>query len=585
MYGYPHGSAHQDYILMDHTLTNEAISGWSAAAPVLTGQTLTNVIWTQAYDFKNKMAKNNSFAHWDQHAFYTQPWGAGAGVALYWYDGNAKDLIPAQTDLFAGDDWGDPTDNAGYDGHLLGNAYVIYGNLFTSQDPANFAVQLAGQPARHIITGERGMDLAGASYSPADAEGQFDYTTSGDYQLALDTDYRTDTFAGQWGDPAGPGGNSGGTALMGYGPAPSGVSYDQRMTQGWTLAQDESVRIINAFCAGGLDRNTAQAIGKAWNDRLTASAAELFTTDEIALIQSGADSVAKAAQLAYWNLNGTWSPVVTADMKAAWGLSDYITDKPAAYGAYDVPDAPRPPGAIAIRARGAATEGGGVEVRWSTEAETDPDHDTGVLDFSHYNIYRHVGSRMAPMELLASVSANDLAIATATASEVPGADSIDFDGRVYWDRDVTEGIDYWYAVTAVDDGSQNWAQPGVPLESSVWWTWTGYSEFGVTAAAVKTAVNPSSPSKFALSQNAPNPFNPSTTINFSLPQAGEASLVIYGPTGQVVRTLVNNVVDAGQHTVVWDGTDNSGRPVASGVYIYRLVSGDNVANNRMVLVR
>jgi hypothetical protein len=578
-YGYPMGSAHQDYIINDIKLTNNGISGTSAAAPVLTGQTLTNVVWTQAYDFKNKNAKSGTFQHNDNLAWYIEPWGAGGNVALYWHDGNAKDLVPAAADLFAGDDWGDPTDDAFYDGNLLGLPYVMFGTLFVSQDPANYDTPLAGQPARHVITGERGMDLAAKAYSPADAEGQFDYMTSGDYQLALDTEMRDDVFAAQWADPTTSDGATSGTALMGYGPAPDGVDYDHRMTQGWTLGFNDAVRIVQVLAAGGLDKDAAQVIGKAWNERLAASAAALFTAEEIALIQSGEDSVQKAVQLAYWNFNGSFASVVTPADMTAWGISNYVASKPAGHDAeFDVPDAPRPPAAIAIRARANdANEGGGIEVRWSEEAEADPDHDTGVLDFSHYNIYRQEGSRLAPMELIASSSAGNLASVAADAN-------IDFAGRTYWDRNVTEGVDYWYTVTAVDDGTQNWAQPGTPLESSRWWTWTGYSEFGITAPSVGTAVN-GSPDKFALSQNAPNPFNPSTTINFSLAQAGDASLVIYGPTGQVVRTLVNGTLTAGQHSAVWDGMDNSGRPVASGVYIYRLVSGDNVANARMVLVR
>ena len=78
------------------------------------------------------------------------------------------------------------------------------------------------------------------------------------------------------------------------------------------------------------------------------------------------------------------------------------------------------------------------------------------------------------------------------------------------------------------------------------------------------------PSAFALHQNAPNPFNPSTTISFSLPNAGRAVMTIYNAGGQLVRTLVDGPISAGAHSATWNGLDASGRPVAGGVYIYRL---------------
>jgi hypothetical protein len=78
------------------------------------------------------------------------------------------------------------------------------------------------------------------------------------------------------------------------------------------------------------------------------------------------------------------------------------------------------------------------------------------------------------------------------------------------------------------------------------------------------------PMKFALEQNAPNPFNPSTTIRFVLPEAGRVRLIVYDVTGRVVRTLANVQRNAGAHAVVWNGRDDVGRAAASGVYVYRL---------------
>jgi Ca-activated chloride channel family protein len=95
---------------------------------------------------------------------------------------------------------------------------------------------------------------------------------------------------------------------------------------------------------------------------------------------------------------------------------------------------------------------------------------------------------------------------------------------------------------------------------------------------------------FALLQNFPNPFNPSTTIRYAVPgmRNGElvsVSLVIYDILGQEIRTLVHEMQSSGMYTAVWDGTDNSGRQVSSGMYIYRLTAGSYSNSRRMVLMK
>jgi flagellar hook assembly protein FlgD len=85
--------------------------------------------------------------------------------------------------------------------------------------------------------------------------------------------------------------------------------------------------------------------------------------------------------------------------------------------------------------------------------------------------------------------------------------------------------------------------------------------------------------------NTPNPFNPSTTLSFTFPASGKASLVIYDITGRKVRELVSGQVSAGVRTVRWDGRDDSGIPVSSGVYFARLTMGKNAAVGKMLLVK
>ncbi len=93
------------------------------------------------------------------------------------------------------------------------------------------------------------------------------------------------------------------------------------------------------------------------------------------------------------------------------------------------------------------------------------------------------------------------------------------------------------------------------------------------------------PTEFSLSQNYPNPFNPSTTIKYALKENADVVLKVYNILGQEVRTLVNAKQSAGYKTVVWDGRDNNGVPVASGVYIYRIQANDFVKNMKMVLLK
>jgi hypothetical protein len=93
------------------------------------------------------------------------------------------------------------------------------------------------------------------------------------------------------------------------------------------------------------------------------------------------------------------------------------------------------------------------------------------------------------------------------------------------------------------------------------------------------------PKDYALGQNVPNPFNPSTTIEYRLPEAGDVQLVIYNLLGQEVRTLVRESMDAGFHSVVWDGTDEFGKQVASGIYIYRMSVADFTQVQRMMLLK
>lgn len=96
---------------------------------------------------------------------------------------------------------------------------------------------------------------------------------------------------------------------------------------------------------------------------------------------------------------------------------------------------------------------------------------------------------------------------------------------------------------------------------------------------------PTLPDNYQLAQNYPNPFNPSTTIQFALPAAGQTRLAIFNMLGRRVTTLIDNHLAAGSYTLTWNGTSATGEQVASGVYVYRLQSGDYVTSRKMVLAR
>ena len=93
------------------------------------------------------------------------------------------------------------------------------------------------------------------------------------------------------------------------------------------------------------------------------------------------------------------------------------------------------------------------------------------------------------------------------------------------------------------------------------------------------------PSVFALSQNMPNPFNPTTEISFSVPQATEVKLEVLNILGQSVRTLVDEFKAAGSYSVTWDSRDNNYRGVASGIYLYRITAGEFTDTRKMILMK
>jgi hypothetical protein len=183
----------------------------------------------------------------------------------------------------------------------------------------------------------------------------------------------------------------------------------------------------------------------------------------------------------------------------------------------------------------AYNSGGGTDLVW----EECPD-----ADFQYFCIYRGESDDFAP-------DPGNL-VHTTTGSS--------------WRDDVSEGYKYHYKATSVDF-SGNESDPTGPESLT-----------GVAGDVISD--------RFALHQNVPNPFNPTTVIQYVVPESGAyVTLRIYDVGGRLVRTLVDGVVRSGLKSVVWDGRDGRGVRAASGVYFYRLEAPGYVKTRKMVLMK
>ena len=93
------------------------------------------------------------------------------------------------------------------------------------------------------------------------------------------------------------------------------------------------------------------------------------------------------------------------------------------------------------------------------------------------------------------------------------------------------------------------------------------------------------PTEFGLRQNYPNPFNPATVIEYALPKTSEVNIEIYNVLGQKVRHLVDELQEPGYKKIYWDGKDDQGNELSSGVYFYRIQAGDFVETRKMTLLK
>ena len=98
-------------------------------------------------------------------------------------------------------------------------------------------------------------------------------------------------------------------------------------------------------------------------------------------------------------------------------------------------------------------------------------------------------------------------------------------------------------------------------------------------------VNIITPNRYTFHQNYPNPFNPTTTLRYDLPEQGHVRITIYDMLGREVKTLINQTQDAGYKSVIWDATNDYGKPVTAGIYLYQIQAGEFVHTKKMVLLK
>jgi photosystem II stability/assembly factor-like uncharacterized protein len=145
-----------------------------------------------------------------------------------------------------------------------------------------------------------------------------------------------------------------------------------------------------------------------------------------------------------------------------------------------------------------------------------------------------------------------------------------FDVTHYTDAGLTKGITYWYRINAYNKVGNS----AVSLDA-----------FATPGAIVSVENEQPVTGVFALGQNYPNPFNPTTLIQYQLSVVSNVELTIYNQLGQEVRTLVKERQSTGAYQIEWNGQDNMGKPVASGIYLYRLKAGSFIQTRKMLLLQ
>jgi len=300
----------------------------------------------------------------------------------------------------------------------------------------------------------------------------------------------------------------------------------------YDLDFNQSIHLIQVVAAGGIDIKLAQEYGK----KAFEAGYKGPIMDEIeTLFKTGRDSVLKTLSYANWNVNG---------------------DK-GGKAKFDVPDAPRPPANFDVTAVGQE-----IHITWSDESRNDKDFDTGVKDFAGYRLYRATGARDSAYHVIYDGTDNE-----------------------YIDKNVSSGFQYYYYLVAYDDGTQNWENPGVSLESGRWYCWTGWSPEGVSPAiapitnsadldAIRVVPNPYSAAGLTF------PGEKDKILFTGLP--AKCTITIYTSNGDFVHRIEHT---DGSGDESWDLRTKYNQYIASDVYVYTVTSDLGSYVDKFIVIR
>ena len=172
------------------------------------------------------------------------------------------------------------------------------------------------------------------------------------------------------------------------------------------------------------------------------------------------------------------------------------------------------------------------------------------------------------------------------STNVTAGDSVKWTNNGSFDHTSTSDSGVWNSGTIPPGSSftRQFSTPGIfPYHCSIHPTMT--ASIVVNPTSVGDGDQSGASGRYSLRQNYPNPFNSSTRISFYLPKSGNVKLEVYNILGQKIRTLLEKVEEPGLKTLFWDGTDDRGLNVPTGIYFYRLTAQDFVDTKKMVYLK